>query len=163
MLPVFAAVTRDLTGAWLWGVDLEEDPAGRKHTIVVICSSMLRRHSHEVCLLLFRAKEHLPSWKEPVDVMCTTHSGSFRTLSDYPPLPLAIAVNYEFKLSKPWCSICTMEIFTSSNKDLLYVAACSELRIGQSHLKDQVGVCLHTDSLMAATTLCDRRDAWGCH
>lgn len=49
-----------------------------------------------------------------------------------------------------------------SSNNLLYVAACSELRIHQSHLIDQVGVSLHTDSLMAAAMLYDRRDAWGC-
>ena len=37
----------------------------------MISSIMLRRHSLEVCLL-FRAKEHSPSLKEPFDVMCTT-------------------------------------------------------------------------------------------
>lgn len=51
----------------------------------------------------------------------------------------------------------------SSNKDLLYVAACSELRINQSHLTDQVGVSLHTDSLIAAGTPCDRWNAWRRH
>ena len=91
---------------------------------------------------------------------CVQHiKGFFRALSDYPPLPLTIAVNYRLKVSQSWCSILTVGIFTLQTK-ICYIPG---LRINQSHLTDQVSVVLHTDSLMAATTLCDRRNAWRSH